>query len=60
MQPAVSQHRQLLFHPAAFQPLFPKPVGLHRVLVTQVLVLVLNLGMDMSRNNGHKLQPEKF
>ncbi|PKU37700.1 hypothetical protein llap_11996 [Limosa lapponica baueri] len=32
----VDQHPQVLFHRAAFQPLFPKPVALHGVVVTQV------------------------
>ncbi|KAK4827055.1 hypothetical protein QYF61_013696 [Mycteria americana] len=36
VQPAVSQHPQVLFCQAAFQPLFPKPVALRGVVVTQV------------------------
>ncbi|KAK4831150.1 hypothetical protein QYF61_015453 [Mycteria americana] len=36
VQPAVKQHPQVLFCLAAFQPLFPKPVALHGVVVTQV------------------------
>jgi len=36
VQPAVVQHPQVLFCSAAFQPLFPKPVALHGVVVTQV------------------------
>ncbi|KAK4816402.1 hypothetical protein QYF61_016719 [Mycteria americana] len=36
VQPAVNQHPQVLFRQAAFQPLFPKPVALHGVVVTQV------------------------
>ncbi|KAK4824057.1 hypothetical protein QYF61_009908 [Mycteria americana] len=39
IQPAVSQHPQVLFLQAAFQPLFPKPVALHGVAVAQVLAL---------------------
>ncbi|KAK4823265.1 hypothetical protein QYF61_000232, partial [Mycteria americana] len=35
-QQAVDQHSQVLFCLAAFQPLFPKPVALHGVVVTQV------------------------
>ncbi|KAK4813348.1 hypothetical protein QYF61_026644 [Mycteria americana] len=34
--PAVNQHPQVLFCRAAFQPLLPKPVALHGVVVTQV------------------------
>ncbi|KAK4816126.1 LOW QUALITY PROTEIN: hypothetical protein QYF61_011362 [Mycteria americana] len=40
---AVNQHPQVLFRWAAFQPLFPKPVVLHGVVVTQVQDLALNL-----------------
>ncbi|KAK4828007.1 LOW QUALITY PROTEIN: hypothetical protein QYF61_022784 [Mycteria americana] len=36
IQPAVDQQPQVLFHQAAFQPLFPKPVALHGVVVMQV------------------------
>ncbi|KAK4813930.1 hypothetical protein QYF61_003000 [Mycteria americana] len=36
IQLAVDHHPQVLFHRAAFQPLFPKPVALHGVVVTQV------------------------
>ncbi|KAK4824371.1 hypothetical protein QYF61_014031 [Mycteria americana] len=36
IQPAVNQHPQVLLCQAAFQPLFPKPVALHGVFVTQV------------------------
>ncbi|KAF1475359.1 Cadherin-like and PC-esterase domain-containing protein 1, partial [Eudyptula minor novaehollandiae] len=36
VQPAVDQHPQVLFRQAAFQPLFPKPVALHGVVVAQV------------------------
>ncbi|KAK4818449.1 hypothetical protein QYF61_013136 [Mycteria americana] len=35
IQPPVNQHPQVLFCQAAFQPLFPKPVALHGVVVTQ-------------------------
>ncbi|KAK4810734.1 hypothetical protein QYF61_007708 [Mycteria americana] len=35
IQAAVNQHSQVLFRWAAFQPLFPKPVALHGVVVTQ-------------------------
>ncbi|KAK4817504.1 hypothetical protein QYF61_016511 [Mycteria americana] len=43
IQPAVDQHPQVLFCQAAFQPLFPKPVVLHGVVVTQVQDLALGL-----------------
>ncbi|KAK4816500.1 hypothetical protein QYF61_017461 [Mycteria americana] len=36
IQLAVNQHSQVLLCQAAFQPLFPKPVALHGVVVTQV------------------------
>ncbi|KAK4817624.1 LOW QUALITY PROTEIN: hypothetical protein QYF61_021527, partial [Mycteria americana] len=42
IQLAVDQHPQVLFHWAAFQPLFPKPVALHGVVVTQVQDLALS------------------
>ncbi|KAK4832512.1 hypothetical protein QYF61_023577 [Mycteria americana] len=43
IQEAVNQHPQVLFHQAAFQPLFPKPVALHGVVVPQVQDLALGL-----------------
>ncbi|KAK4817018.1 hypothetical protein QYF61_025938 [Mycteria americana] len=45
MQPAVDQHPQVLFHQAAFQPLFPKPVALHGVVMTQVQDQALSLNI---------------
>jgi len=36
VQLAVDQHPKILFHRAAFQSLFPKPVALHGVVVTEV------------------------
>ncbi|KAK4818658.1 hypothetical protein QYF61_017266 [Mycteria americana] len=36
IQPAVNQHSPVLFCLAAFQPLFPRPVALHGVVVTQL------------------------
>jgi len=36
LQAAVDQNPQALFHQAAFQPLLPKPVALHGVVLTQV------------------------
>jgi len=35
VQPAVNQQPEVLFHRAAFQPLLPKSVALHVVVVTQ-------------------------
>ncbi|KAK4825074.1 hypothetical protein QYF61_023078 [Mycteria americana] len=43
VQAAVDQHAQVLFHQAAFQPLFPKPAALHGVAVAQVQDLALGL-----------------
>ncbi|KAK4828379.1 hypothetical protein QYF61_026117, partial [Mycteria americana] len=43
IQVAVNKHPQVLFHRAAFQPLFPKPVALHGVAVAQVQDLALGL-----------------
>ncbi|KAK4807213.1 hypothetical protein QYF61_024333 [Mycteria americana] len=43
IQVAVNQHPQVLFCQAAFQPLFPKPVALHGVVVAQVQGLALSL-----------------
>ena len=53
-QPAVNQHRQVLFLRTAFQPLLPKPVALHGVVVTKVqdpafgLVLPHTVGLGPS------------
>ncbi|KAK4818248.1 hypothetical protein QYF61_009423 [Mycteria americana] len=43
IQLAVNQHPQVLLCWAAFQPLFPKPVALHGVVVAQVQDLALGL-----------------
>ncbi|PKU40062.1 hypothetical protein llap_9634 [Limosa lapponica baueri] len=43
IQPAVDQHPQVLFCQAALQPLFPKPVALYGLVVTQVQDLALAL-----------------
>ncbi|GAB0184594.1 hypothetical protein GRJ2_000924700 [Grus japonensis] len=43
VQPAVNQHPQVPFRQAAFQLLFPKPVVLPGVVVTQVQDLALGL-----------------
>ena len=36
IQPTVHQYTKVPFHQAAFQPLFPKPVGLPGVVVTKM------------------------
>lgn len=41
IQPAVDQQPQVLFLQAAFQPLFPKLIALHGVVVTTVQDLSL-------------------
>ncbi|KAK4830184.1 hypothetical protein QYF61_008975 [Mycteria americana] len=56
-QPAVNQHSQVLFHWAAFQPLFPKPVVLHGVAVTQVQDLTLSLVEPHTTGLGPSIQP---
>ncbi|KAK4823178.1 hypothetical protein QYF61_027082 [Mycteria americana] len=43
IQLAIDQHPQVLFCQAAFQPLFPKPVALQGVIVTQVQDAALSL-----------------
>ncbi|PKU44316.1 hypothetical protein llap_5368 [Limosa lapponica baueri] len=50
IRPAVDQQSHVLFHRAALQPLFPKPVALHGVVVTQVQDLAL--GFDESYTIG--------
>jgi len=41
VHPAVNQHPKVLFLWTAFQPLFPEPVALHGVVVTEVQDLAL-------------------
>ncbi|KAK4818195.1 hypothetical protein QYF61_008579 [Mycteria americana] len=43
IQPAIDQHSQALLCWSAFQPLFPKPIALHGVVVTQVQDPTLSL-----------------
>jgi len=58
VQLAVNQHPKIFFHRAAFQPLLPKPVALHGVVVIEVqdpaLGLVephtIGLGPSLSRS----------
>ncbi|KAK4820738.1 hypothetical protein QYF61_004419 [Mycteria americana] len=57
IQAAVNQHSQVLFGQAAFQPLFPKPVVLHGVVVTQVQDLALSLVEPHTIGPGPSIQP---
>ncbi|KAK4817545.1 hypothetical protein QYF61_019502 [Mycteria americana] len=57
IQPAVDQHAQVLLCWAAFQPLFPKPVALHEVAVTQVQDLTLSLVEPHTIDLGPSIQP---
>ncbi|KAK4823028.1 hypothetical protein QYF61_024830 [Mycteria americana] len=57
IQLAVNQHPQVLFCQAAFQPLFPKPVALHGVAVTQVQDLALGLVEPHTIELGPSIQP---
>ncbi|KAK4824075.1 hypothetical protein QYF61_010586, partial [Mycteria americana] len=57
IQVAVNQHPQVLFRQAAFQPLFPKPVALHGVAVTQVQDLALGLVEPHTIDLGPSIQP---
>ncbi|KAK4828587.1 hypothetical protein QYF61_000039 [Mycteria americana] len=53
IQVAVNQHSQVLLCLAAFQPLFPKPVALHGVVVDLALILVEPHTIDL----GPLIQP---
>ncbi|KAK4815335.1 hypothetical protein QYF61_000167 [Mycteria americana] len=57
IQAAVNQHPQVLFHRAAFQPLFPKPVALHGVAVAQVQDLALGLVKPHTIGPSPSIQP---
>ncbi|KAK4821136.1 LOW QUALITY PROTEIN: hypothetical protein QYF61_013522 [Mycteria americana] len=57
VQVAVNQHPQVLFHRAAFQTLFPKPVALHGVFVTPVQDLTLGLVKPHTIDLGPSIQP---
>ncbi|KAK4816497.1 hypothetical protein QYF61_017458 [Mycteria americana] len=57
IQPAVNQHSQVLLCWAAFQPLFPKPVALHGVVVTQVQDLALGLVEPHTIGPSPSIQP---
>ncbi|KAK4827433.1 hypothetical protein QYF61_017990, partial [Mycteria americana] len=56
-QAAVNQHPQVLFHQAAFQPFFPKPVALHGIVVAQVQDLALGLVEPHTIDLGPSIQP---
>ncbi|KAK4826673.1 LOW QUALITY PROTEIN: hypothetical protein QYF61_010682 [Mycteria americana] len=57
VHPAVNQHPQVLFCQAAFQPLFPKPVALHGVVVTQVQDPALSLVEPHTVGLNPSIQP---
>ncbi|KAK4811096.1 hypothetical protein QYF61_016382 [Mycteria americana] len=57
IQAAVNQHPQVLLCQAAFQPLFPKPVALHGVVVTQVQDLALSLVEPHTIGPSPSIQP---
>ncbi|KAK4811468.1 hypothetical protein QYF61_010347 [Mycteria americana] len=57
VQASVNQHPQVLFHQAAFQPLFPKPVALHGVAVAQVQDPALSLVEPHTIGLGPSIQP---
>ncbi|KAK4824816.1 hypothetical protein QYF61_019666 [Mycteria americana] len=57
IQSGIDQHPQVLFHWAAFQPLFPKPVALHGVVVTQVQDPALGLVKPHTIDLGPSIQP---
>ncbi|KAK4819050.1 hypothetical protein QYF61_024689 [Mycteria americana] len=57
IQLAIYQYSQVLFRQAAFQPLFPKPVALHGVAVTQVQDLALSLVEPHTTDLGPSIQP---
>ncbi|KAK4831163.1 hypothetical protein QYF61_015633 [Mycteria americana] len=57
IQAAVNKHPQVLFCLAAFQPLFPKPVALHGVVVTQVQDLALGLVEPHTIGPSPSIQP---
>jgi len=57
VQPALDQHIQVLFCLGACQPLFPKPVTLCGVVVTQVQDLALGLVEPHTIGLGPSIQP---
>ncbi|KAK4806232.1 hypothetical protein QYF61_013376 [Mycteria americana] len=57
IQVAVNQHPQVLLCLAAFQPLFPKPVALHGIVVAQMQDLALGLVEPHTIGLGPSIQP---
>ncbi|KAK4810174.1 hypothetical protein QYF61_010486 [Mycteria americana] len=57
VQAAVNQHPQVFFCRAAFQPLFPKPVALHEVVVAQVQDPALSLVEPHTIGPSPSIQP---
>ncbi|KAK4822020.1 hypothetical protein QYF61_006868 [Mycteria americana] len=57
IQPAVNQYPQVLFYRAAVQPLFPKPVALHGVVVAQVQDLALSFVEPHTIGPSPSIQP---
>ncbi|KAK4829606.1 hypothetical protein QYF61_005706, partial [Mycteria americana] len=57
IQAAVNQHPQVLFHQVAFQPLFPRPVAFHGVVVAQVQDPTLSLVESHTIGLGPSTQP---
>jgi len=51
----VDQHPKTLFHQAALQPLLPKPVALHGVVVTQVQDPALGLVEPHTESQNHRI-----
>ncbi|KAK4824318.1 LOW QUALITY PROTEIN: hypothetical protein QYF61_013593 [Mycteria americana] len=60
IQAAVNQHSQVLFCLAAFQPLFPKSVALHVVVVTQVQDPALGLVEPHTVGLSPSIQPAQI
>jgi len=57
VQLAVDQHPKVLCSQAAFQPLLPKPVVLHAVVVTKVQDLAFGLVEPRTVGLGPSIQP---
>ncbi|KAK4826910.1 hypothetical protein QYF61_012502 [Mycteria americana] len=57
IQAAVNQHPQVLLCQAAFQPLFPRPVALHGVVMAQVQDLALGLVEPHTIDLSPSIQP---
>jgi len=57
IQLSVDQHPKIFFRWVAFQSLFPKPVALHGVVVTEVQDLALSLAASRKIGFGALIQP---